>query len=94
MFMQALSDIFGDKIISSDIWVAGSPDLNPCDFFFLGSLKDKVYSSNPETEELKENIRTEISNILAEHLQEVNHNLSRRCEECLRVEGQRFQHLL
>jgi hypothetical protein len=34
--MQALSDVFGDRIISSGIWLAHSPDLNPCDFFLLG----------------------------------------------------------
>jgi inhibitor of nuclear factor kappa-B kinase subunit alpha len=47
MPMQGLSDVFGDRIISSDIWPAGTPDLNPCDFFFWGCLKNKVYSSNP-----------------------------------------------
>jgi hypothetical protein len=36
MSMQALSDVFGDRIINNDIWPAGSPDLNPCDFFLLG----------------------------------------------------------
>jgi hypothetical protein len=35
MFMQALSDVFGGKIISSDICAARSPDLNPCDIFLL-----------------------------------------------------------
>jgi hypothetical protein len=57
------------RIISSDIWPARSPDLNPRDFFFWCCLKDKVYSNNPRTEELKENIRREISNIPAKHLQ-------------------------
>jgi hypothetical protein len=57
-------------------------------------LKDKVYSNNPTTEELKENIHREISNIPEEDRQKVNQNLFRRCEECLRVEGQYFQHLL
>jgi hypothetical protein len=51
MSMQALSDVFGDRIISNDIWPARSPDLNPCDFFFWGYLKNKVYSNNPRTEE-------------------------------------------
>jgi hypothetical protein len=52
--MQALSDVFGDRIISSVIWPARLPDLNPCDFFFWGCLKDNVYSSNPRMEgELK-----------------------------------------
>jgi predicted transcriptional regulator len=47
MSMKALSDVFGNRIISSDIWSARSPDLNPCDFLFWGCLKDKVYSNNP-----------------------------------------------
>jgi hypothetical protein len=48
MSMQALSGVFGDRIISSGIWPAHSPDLNPCDFFFWDCLSDKVYNSNPE----------------------------------------------
>jgi hypothetical protein len=56
-------------------------------------LKDKVYNSNPRTEEeLKENIRMEIASIPTEQLQRVNQNLFRRCEEYLQVEGQHFQH--
>jgi hypothetical protein len=53
-------------IISGDIWPARSPDLNPCDFFPWGCLKDKVQNSNPRTEDLKENIRRKIANISAE----------------------------
>jgi hypothetical protein len=30
--------------------------LNPCHFFFCGSLKDKVYNSKPWLEEIKEKI--------------------------------------
>jgi hypothetical protein len=45
MSMQALSDNFGDRIISSGIWPASSPDLNPCDSFFCGYFKDKVFNS-------------------------------------------------
>jgi hypothetical protein len=36
MSIQALSDVFGDRIINSGIWPAHSPDLNPCNFFLLG----------------------------------------------------------
>jgi hypothetical protein len=89
--MWALSDVFGDRIISSGIWPARSPDFYPCDFFFWGCLKDKVYNSNPRKEKkLKENIRREIANIPAEQLQRVNQNLFRRCEECLRADDQHF----
>jgi hypothetical protein len=45
-------------------------------------------------EELKKNIHKEIANIHAEQLQMVNHNLYRRCKECLHVERQHFQQLL
>jgi hypothetical protein len=70
--MQALFSIFGDRNISSDICPACLPDLKLCDFLFWGYLKDKVYNSNPRTEELKENIRREIANILAELFQRLN----------------------
>jgi hypothetical protein len=82
MSVQALSDVFGDRIISSGIWPARSPDLNPCDFLFWGCLKDKVYNRNPRTEELKENIRREIANIPAEQF-------SGRLEAQSRGTGQR-----
>jgi hypothetical protein len=94
MSMQALSDVFGDRIISSGIWPAHSPDLNPCDFFFWGCLKDKVYIINPRTEEVKEITCREIANIPAERLQRVNRNLLRQCQKCAHVVGQHFQHLL
>jgi hypothetical protein len=91
--MQALSDVFRDRIISSGVWSPHSPDFNPCDFFFRGCLKDKVYKSNHRTEELKDNIGREIVNIPAGQLQRVNQNLLCQCEECLHVEGEHFQHL-
>jgi hypothetical protein len=75
MSVQALSDVLGNRIICSDIWPASSPDLNPCDFFYWGCLKDKIYSSNPRTKELKGNIRREISNIPAEGVQKVKKRL-------------------
>jgi hypothetical protein len=55
MSTLALSDPFGDRIINSGILSARSPDLNPCDFFFWGCLKGKVYNTNARTKELKEN---------------------------------------
>jgi hypothetical protein len=92
--MQDLSDVFGVRIISSGILPARSPDLNPCNSFFWGCLKGKVYNINSQTEERKGNIRSEIANIPAAQLQRVNQNLFRRCEECVRADEQQFQHLL
>jgi hypothetical protein len=53
MSIQALSDIFGDRNISTCIWPEHSPDLKPYDFFSCGSLKEKVYNSKTHMEELK-----------------------------------------
>jgi hypothetical protein len=80
--MEELRQVFGDRIISRGLWPAHSPDLNPCDFYLWGNLKQKVYKTNPHTiEELKENIRHELSAIsLGEH-QRVITNLVRRCQE-------------
>jgi hypothetical protein len=88
--LQALSDVFRDRIINSGIWPACSPSLNPCEFFFWHYLKDRAYNSNAQMEELKENICREIANIPAEQLQRVNQNPFCRCEECLHVEGTAF----
>jgi hypothetical protein len=53
MSMQALSDVFGDRIFSSGTKPARSSGLNPYDFFFWICVKDKAYSNNPRTGELK-----------------------------------------
>lgn len=45
MFMQALSDVFGDRIIRSGIWLAHSTLWS---FFFWDFLKDEIYNSNPQ----------------------------------------------
>jgi hypothetical protein len=85
MFMQALSDVFRDRIITSGILSACSPDLDACDFLFHGCFKDIVYNSNPRTKELKKNIHKETANIPAEQLQSVNKNLFYWSEECLHI---------
>jgi hypothetical protein len=92
--MQALSDVFRIRIISSGIWPAHSPDLNPCDFFFWGCLKNKVYNSHLVDGRTKKYINREIANIPAEQVQRVNQNLFRWCKECQHIQGQHFQHLL
>jgi inhibitor of nuclear factor kappa-B kinase subunit alpha len=93
--VEELRQVFGDRIVSRGLWPARSPDLNPCDFYLWGNLKQKVYKTNPHTiEELKENIRNEVSAISPSELQRVITNLVRRCQECARADGDHFQHLL
>ena len=77
-------------------WVYfSSPDLTVCDFYLWGNLKNKVYQNNPHTlEELKDNIKREITAIPDEELMPVNRNFLQRCELCMAAQGHHFQHLL
>ena len=61
------------------------------DFYLWSNLKNKVYKTNPHTlDELKQNIRTEISEA---ELMRVNANFLRRCRRCIDA-AHHFQHLL
>jgi hypothetical protein len=56
--INVLNEVFENRLISRRLWPARCPDLNPCDFYLWGNLKDKVYSNNPHTlVELKQSIR-------------------------------------
>jgi hypothetical protein len=67
MSMQALSDTFRDRNISIGIWQAHSPDLNPHDIFFCGSLQGKFKTVYSIWKNYK-NIHRETANIPAEQL--------------------------
>lgn len=76
--IELIQQKFGERVISAkaDVpWPSRSCDLTPLDFFLWGFLKSKVYASKPATiEELKENIRQEISEITADLCQKVIKN--------------------
>ena len=64
-------------------------------FCVCGIVKEKLYKRNPQTlEELKNDIRRDISTIPMEELPRVNYKLFRRYTECIRSGGQKFHHLL
>ena len=53
---------FGGKFVKKDMWPPRWPDLNPCDIFLWGYLKDRVYAKRLESiDQLKEKIKIEIS---------------------------------
>jgi hypothetical protein len=59
-----------------------------------GSLKDKMCKTNPRTlEELRNNIRHEISTIPGQEIQRVK-NVFRLFTHCIRSKGQQLQRLL
>ena len=58
--LELLIAKFGDRLLSrraTDLWPPRSPDLNPCDFYLWGRLKQLVYSTPiPSLEALRERI--------------------------------------
>ena len=93
--MTAVRKVFGERVISRDLWPPRSPDLTPPDFYLWGKLKDLVYADNPRSiNDLKHNIRQIIADIRCEELHRVFSSLRRRVELCLQVDGSHFQQLL
>lgn len=93
--MSVLRTFFDDRLISVGRWPPRSPDLNPCDFFLWGHLKDRVYCPAPRNlDELKANITREIKNISKTMLRNVADNIVRRAKTCITAQGSQFEHLL
>ena len=76
-------------------WPPYSPDLNPCDFFLWGYLKDKVYAANPRTlEDLKTAITREIAAIDQDTLKNVVLGFESRLHAVVEMEGAHIEHYL
>ena len=90
--MEALENVFGERIISRNHWAPRSPDFTPCDYFLWGFLKSKVFHNT--LKQLRNNITQQITDIPTEMLQKVFGNLFRRYQLCLTANGSQFQHML
>lgn len=87
-----LEEQFGPMFLKKDTWPPRSPDLNPCDFFLWGYLKDKVYAKRSESiEQLKEEIINEISKISKITLSTVFENMKKRCQSILDNKGKHIE---
>lgn len=101
---QLLNHYFKEKVIALDYnnatqkgldWPPYSPDLNPCDFFLWGYIKDKVYKNNPKTmEELQNAIREEFSTIQPDLLKKVTDNFIVRIRHVISTSGAPFERTL
>ncbi len=96
--MELLKKYFGEKIISiksEDIWPPYSPDLNPCDYFLWGFLKDKVFSEKINNcNDLKEKIKKICSEITEEICIKVINNLNYRLHYCIMKNGKHFANVM
>jgi hypothetical protein len=90
-----LNEIFGERVISRDLWPLRSPDLTPPDFYLWGAAKSAMYRDRPRTlNELKTAISAYIRNISQADLQKMFANKIKRAQACINARGHRFQHLL
>ena len=79
------------------LWPPRSPDLNPCDFFLWGHLKQLVYKTPVNTvQELINRIQNAAAEIRRnpDMIARLQPSLIRRAEGCLANEGRHFEQLL
>ena len=93
--LHYLSDVFQARLVSKDLWPPRSPDLNVSDIYLWGALKQKVYQNKPQNlQELRDNIRHQITAIAQEEIHQVLEDMKRRTDFCIREHGEHFQQLL
>ena len=97
MVMEWLDSIFGDqmlaiKSIRGDMWAPYSPDMNPCDFFLWGFLKEKVYQPLPKNmAALKRKIKTELDKIPEFMVKKAILAMKKRANLMVEVGGAQFE---
>jgi hypothetical protein len=78
--------VFEDRQINNRLWPPTKyQDLNPCDSYLRGNLRNKVYSNNPHTMDELKNICEIITSIKVSELKLVS-NFSRHLEVHSRTE--------
>ena len=86
---------FPERLISNKsdfMWPPRSPDLNPCDFFLWGYMKEEVHRSQPGSiAEVKQLIREFLASINADILQRVNTQFLSRVRKCIVARGGVFE---
>lgn len=78
-------------------WPPRSPDLNPCDFYLWGHLKQQVYSTPIANEAtLVERVTNACETIRQrpQIFRRVRRNMRRRLRACIEAQGNHFQHLM
>lgn len=100
---ECLFESFGERVIGLGYpkftgggieWPPYSPDLNPCDFFLWGFLKDRAYVDAPKnSDELKKAIEKAKKLIKADMLERVFHSFVTRLEIIERNGGGHFENV-
>ncbi|KDR19593.1 hypothetical protein L798_06126, partial [Zootermopsis nevadensis] len=92
---QILSHRFPQRHQCDRIWPPHSPDINPCDYFLWGFLKEQVFHQHPESmAELRACIMQVCSTIDEDLCRRVVQNMNVRLEELVRQNGGHIEHVL
>lgn len=96
--MEYLQDHFADRLISrgaEHAWPPRSPDLNPCDYFLWGYLKNKVYHDRPGTLlELQRSIERQCREITVDDLQDAVYHILTRMQAIMDHDGHHIEQWL
>jgi hypothetical protein len=93
--MKLVNEIFGECVVSRNLWPPCSPDLTPPDFYLWGAAKSAVYCDHPRMlNELKTAITVHIRNISQADLQKVFANKIKGVQAWISACGHHLQHLL
>ena len=97
MVMEWLDGIFEERMLAirarrGDSWAPSSPDMNPCDSFLWGYLKEVVYKPLPASlEELKATIKREFRAIPEVMVKKAVYGMKKRAAKMVEVEGRAFE---
>ena len=95
MAMDWLQMKFPGRVISNKsdfVWPPRSPDLNSCDFFLWGYMKEEIHRAQPgSTEDVKQMIREFLASISEDLLQRVTNQFMSRVRRCIAAHGGVFE---
>ena len=101
--LQAIHKVYGNRAIGQEYpkfahggiaWPPYSPDLNPCDYFLWGHIKDHCYTNKPRTnEELITVIKKVVGDIKTDILERVFYSFRKRLDYCANSNGAHFENI-
>lgn len=92
---RVISNRFPDRFGGGFLWPPTSPDLNPCDFYLWGFLKDSVFTTAPRTlDQLRQSIVDCCTLVDAEILDKVMNNFTIRLRAVQNVRGGHIEHII
>ena len=97
MNMDYLDRIFQERMLAlkarrGDSWAPSSPDINPCDFFLWGYLKELVYKPLPANlPELKEKVRLAFRDLPESMVARAVYGMKKRSKKLLKTGGETFE---